>query len=84
MRTPPPKCWIILAIVNWIIAQINMTFVTLQRRDLIVSQQITDFENLDVNIQIKFGIFVFNELENYDEVNSSTYMVRDIWFVKHN
>ena len=61
-----------------------MTFVTLQRRDLIVSQQITDFENLDVNIQIKFGIFVFNELENYDEVNSSTYMVRDIWFVKHN
>lgn len=61
-----------------------MTFVTLQRRDLIVSEQIVEFENLDGNIQLKFGIFVFNEFENYDDVNSSTYIVHDDWFIRHN
>lgn len=45
-KTPLPEWWIILADVNQIIMQFNMTYVTLQGCDLIVSQQIAKLEIL--------------------------------------
>ena len=74
-KAPPSWWWVAVAGINAIAEQVNIVFIKLQARDLLLSQQATAFDELAVSIcgQIDInGLHTVDQITAIDKCNNYT------------
>jgi len=75
-KAPPSWWWVVIAAINALSEQVNIVFIKLQARDLLLSQQATAFDELAVPIcaQIEIdGPYTEDQIAAIDETTNCTF-----------
>ena len=82
-QAPPNWWWIVVAGIDAFTAQVNIVFVKLQAKDLLVSQQSAELNTLASLLCIQLGIEGPHSEDDLAALNQATNVIQSRWSVSH-
>src|SRR5216110_1888687 len=82
LQTPPDWWWVVIAGINALTAQVNIVFIKLQAKGLLVSQQSAELTHLTSLIRIQVGIDGPHSQEDLAALNKIENFVLGRWSIR--